>query len=69
MGEFVATLRGRVQDVQRDIRQAGRDADGYHELLHSGRLLDLLAVARRHDVDVTGWVDPDILVTLPEGNG
>jgi len=42
MGEFVATLRGRVQDVQRDIRQAGRDADGYHEQLHSGRLLDLL---------------------------
>ena len=34
--------------------------------LHAGRLVDLLAVARRHDVDVTGWVAHDILATLPE---
>jgi hypothetical protein len=69
MGEFVATLRERVQDVQRDIRRARRVADAYREQLHSGRLVDLLAVARRHGVDVAGWVDPDILVALPEGNG
>ena len=69
MGEFVATLRERVQDVQRDIRQARRVGDGYHEQLHAGRLVDLLAVARRHDVDVTGWVDRDVLSALPEGHG
>ena len=69
MGEFVATLRERVQDVQRDIRHARSAGDGYHEQLHSGRLADLLAVADRHGVDATGWVDPDILPALSEGDG
>ncbi|GAA3435092.1 hypothetical protein [Kutzneria kofuensis] len=69
MGEFVATLHDRVQDVQADIRQARRVGDGYREQLFSGRLVDLLAVARRHGVDMSGWVESDILATLPDGNG
>ena len=66
MGEFAATLRDRVRDVQRDIRQARNAGDGYREQLFAGRLVDLLAVARRHGMDAAGWVDPDILATLPD---
>ncbi|MFC0430729.1 hypothetical protein [Kutzneria buriramensis] len=69
MGEFVTTLHDSVLDVQRDIRQARSGGDGYREQLFSGRLVDLLAVAQRHDVDVDGWVDSDILAVLGDRNG
>jgi hypothetical protein len=69
MGEFVATLHDSVLDVQRDIRQARRAGDGYREQLFSGRLVDLLAVARRHGVDADGWVDSDMLAILAGRHG
>lgn len=69
MGEFVATLHDRVQDVQADIRRARRVGDGYREQLFSGRLVDLLAVARQHGVDMSGWVESDILAILPDKDG
>lgn len=69
MGEFVATLRDRVQHVQRDIRQARTVGDGHREQAVSGELAELLDVGRRHGVDMTGWVGADILAALPDRNG
>ena len=69
MGAFIPTLRGRVQHVQRDIRQARAVGDGYREQAFASQLAELLDVGRRHGVDMAGWVDADVLATLPEGIG
>ncbi|MFI9387734.1 hypothetical protein [Kutzneria sp. NPDC052558] len=68
MSEFVAALRGRVQDAQQALRAARQAGHPYEAGLHAGRLMDLIEVGRHHGVDIQGWMDPEILVALREEN-
>jgi hypothetical protein len=64
MDAFDATLRDRVRDVQRAVRQARAVGDGHREQAFGDQLAELLDVGRRHGVDMAGWVDRDILAGL-----
>ena len=68
VSEFVAALRGRVQDAQQGLRAAREAGHPYEAGLHTGRLIDLIEVARHHGVDIHGWVDPEVLAVLREEN-
>ncbi|WP_043726866.1 hypothetical protein [Kutzneria sp. 744] len=68
MSQFVAALRARVQDAQQALEAAREAGHPYEAGLHSGRLADLLELARHHGIDTAGWVDPEILAVLSEEN-
>ncbi|MFC0541873.1 hypothetical protein [Kutzneria chonburiensis] len=66
MSQFVAALRGQVEDVQRALRAAREAGHPYEAGLHAGRLADLVDLARHQGVDVQHWVDPEVLAHLAE---
>lgn len=68
VSEFVAALRGQVRDAQQALRAAREAGHPYEAGLHTGRLMDLIEVARHHGIDIRGWVDPDILAELNKEN-
>ncbi|MBW4716783.1 hypothetical protein [Saccharothrix obliqua] len=61
MSEFETVLHDQVS-VRLTALDEARRAGLEHEIhLHSARIKDLLDVAARHDIDVTGWVAADAL--------
>ena len=66
VSEFVAALRGRVQDTQQALRAAQEAGHPYEAHLHSGQLANLIELARHHGIDIHEWVKPEILAQLRE---
>lgn len=54
-------LRVQIDAVQDDLRSALRSGHSDEVRLRRARLLDLIDMASRHGVDVSGWVDQALL--------
>ncbi|WP_086825048.1 hypothetical protein [Allokutzneria sp. NRRL B-24872] len=61
MSEFSATVRDQIAERLTALSAARAAGHDYEVHLHGARVRDLLDLAVRNDVDVTGWVDPAVL--------
>lgn len=58
---MIRELRGQIETVQGLLLLAERAGMPYAAHLHRARLEDLVDMATRHGIDVSGWVDRSLL--------
>ena len=64
----IKELHSQIETVQHNLDLATQAGLPYESYLHRARLADLLDMATRYGVDVSGWVDHSLLpLTLTDG--
>jgi hypothetical protein len=62
-------LHTQIKTVQHNLALASRAGLSYEAHLHRARLEDLIDMAERHGIDVTAWVDRELLPPLAPVEG
>jgi hypothetical protein len=57
----IEELRAQITAVQHNLVTAARSGLAREADLHRARLDDLIDIAARHGIDITGWVDQSLL--------
>jgi hypothetical protein len=65
----ISQLRSQIETVQHNLELASRADLPYEAHLHRARLEDLIGIASRHGIDVTGWVDRGLLSPVASVEG